>query len=66
MIIYTRRSLNDDRNRSLVGERSESEKCDHPPVIHTPDEVALSKKKLLMRSFGENIPDCGIASLEIL
>merc|ERR550534_2362825 len=23
---------------SLVGERSESEKCDHPPVIHTPDE----------------------------
>ena len=51
-----RRSLYDEINRSLVGERSETEKCDHPPVIHTPDEVALSKKKLPLGRFVKKLP----------
>ena len=64
--LYTQIPIYGDINRSLVGERSESEKCDHPPVIHTPDEVALSKKLLLMRSFCENLPDRVIVSMETL
>ena len=66
-IIYLDLEIRDhDIICSLVGARSESEKCDHPPVIHTPDEVALSKKKLLTRSFCENFPESVIASMETL